>query len=258
MHVRPSRSGGAGGASHRRVQAPPGFPFKIGELSTRSGVPIQTIRFYLAQGLLPSALKTQRNMGWYSERHLDRLALIQRLQSDRFLPLKTIRLLVEGNEKLVLEDDEAALRHLRERLSREREVETTETTALSLGRIEETLVLSAAEQSTLRRLLDGAAGDPARAPDPELVRQWIRVRDSLGLSAHSGIEVLNLVGGLVDRAVEHELEIMGSRFRRLSPLEAEKILDVVIPCLNRLFELFHVRRLGRVMKAQSAAVTGSC
>jgi DNA-binding transcriptional MerR regulator len=232
------------------VQAPPGFPFKIGELSARSGVPVQTIRFYVTQGLLPGPLKTQRNMGWYSQLHLDRLALVQQLQSDRFLPLKTIRLLVEGNEKLVLDDDESAVTHLRERLARASSGKA-EVDAVSLRADRNSLVLSAPERSTLRRLVDGASSDPDRPPDPELARQWVRVRDGLGLKGRSGIGMLNLVGGLVERAVEHELEIMGSRFRRLSPLEAEKILDVIIPCLNRLFELIHMRRLGLILEGQA-------
>lgn len=237
-------SGQTGGkaARNRRVQAPPGFPFKIGELSARSGVPVQTIRFYVAEGLLPGAHKTQRNMGWYSQLHLDRLALVQQLQRDRFLPLKTIRVLVEGNEKLVLDDDDAAITHLRERLSHAVPGSQPEAGLTSLRAGE-----SAAERSTLRRLLEGVAGGSERAPDPELARHWGCVRDSLGLGASSGLEVLNLIGSLVDRAVQHELEIMGARFRQLSPLEAEKIFDVIIPCLNRLFGLLHRRRLGMVM-----------
>jgi hypothetical protein len=56
----------------------------------------------------------------------------------------------------------------------------------------------------------------------------------------------------VERAVEHELEIMGSRFLRLSPVEAVKIFDVIIPCLNRLFGLFHLHRLGRAADRRPA------
>lgn len=244
--MNPGRSGGQGNRD-RRVQAPPGFPFKIGELSARSGVPVQTIRFYVAEGLLPGAHKTQRNMGWYSQLHLDRLALVQQLQRDRFLPLKTIRVLVEGNEKLVLDDDDAAITHLRERLSHAVPGSQPEAGLTSLRAGESAPVLSAAERSTLHRLLEGVAGGPERAPDPELARHWGRVRDALGLGARSGPEVLNLIGSLVDRAVEHELEFMGARFRQLSPLEAEKIFDVIIPCLNRMFGLLHWRRLGTSM-----------
>lgn len=215
---------------------------------------MQTIRFYVAEGLLPSPHKTQRNMGWYSQLHLARLALVQQLQRDRFLPLKTIRVLVEGNEKLVLDDDDAGMTHLQERLSRANPGGKSVADVLSLQGGGGSPALSAAERSTLRRLLEGVTGGPERAPDPELARHWGRVRDGLGLGASSGLEVLNVIGGLVDRAVEHELEIMGSRFRKLSPLEAEKIFDVIIPCLNRLFGLLHLRRLGMVMDGLPAVV----
>src|SRR5690606_20357174 len=42
--------------------------------------------------------KTGRNMALYTEEHLRRLAAIQRLQRERFLPLKAIKALLDGQE----------------------------------------------------------------------------------------------------------------------------------------------------------------
>ena len=68
-----------------KAEAPPGASYRIKELSDRSGFSRQTIRFYIAQGLLPEPIKTSHNMGWYSERHLELLLLIQKLQHERSL-----------------------------------------------------------------------------------------------------------------------------------------------------------------------------
>ena len=78
-----------------KAEAPSGASYRIKELSDRSGFSRQTIRFYIAQGLLPEPIKTSHNMGWYSERHLELLLLIQKLQHERFLPLKAIKSLLQ-------------------------------------------------------------------------------------------------------------------------------------------------------------------
>ncbi|MCQ8811597.1 MerR family transcriptional regulator, partial [Escherichia coli] len=35
-------------------------------------------------------------MGWYTDRHLELLSLIRKLQNERFLPLKAIKSLIQG------------------------------------------------------------------------------------------------------------------------------------------------------------------
>lgn len=62
--------------------------FSIGELANEAGVSIRTIRYYLAEGLLPPAEGGPRAI--YTQAHLDRLRLIGQLKN-AFLPLKEIR-----------------------------------------------------------------------------------------------------------------------------------------------------------------------
>ncbi|WP_341678481.1 Cd(II)/Pb(II)-responsive transcriptional regulator [Niveibacterium sp. SC-1] len=54
---------------------------KIGELSARSGVQVETIRYYEAQGLLQAAARASNNYRDYDEGHAARLAFIQRCRS---------------------------------------------------------------------------------------------------------------------------------------------------------------------------------
>lgn len=66
----------------------------IDELAQRSGVSSRNIRYYQTRGLLPPPEVTGR-LGYYDRRHLERLALIQELQSEG-LNLQAISWLLSG------------------------------------------------------------------------------------------------------------------------------------------------------------------
>ncbi len=63
--------------------------FLIHELAERAGVTVRTIRFYAAEGLLPAPI-IKGKYAYYTDEHLDRLELIQKLK-DLHLPLREIR-----------------------------------------------------------------------------------------------------------------------------------------------------------------------
>lgn len=50
---------------------------KISELSSRSGVPVATVKFYLREGLLASGEKSSQTQASYDETHVARLRLIR-------------------------------------------------------------------------------------------------------------------------------------------------------------------------------------
>ena len=67
---------------------------KMSELAERSGVSAGTIRYYLREGLLGAGadvVRTSRNMAYYPPDYVERIALIKRLQEERFMPLRVIR-----------------------------------------------------------------------------------------------------------------------------------------------------------------------
>jgi DNA-binding transcriptional MerR regulator len=71
---------------------------KISELAERSGVSAGTIRHYLREGLLGGQgeiVRTSRNMAYYPPELVERIALIKRLQEERFMPLRMIRVVLE-------------------------------------------------------------------------------------------------------------------------------------------------------------------
>jgi DNA-binding transcriptional MerR regulator len=82
------------GAVSPSPQAQPPALLKMSELSERSGVSPGTIRYYLREGLLGEGadiVRTSRNMAYYPEDYVERIALIKRLQQQRFMPLRVIK-----------------------------------------------------------------------------------------------------------------------------------------------------------------------
>jgi DNA-binding transcriptional MerR regulator len=90
----------------------PDGPYSITDLARLSGVTPRTVRYYVAQGLLPSPEQAGPSTR-YGEGHLARLRLIRRLQRDH-LPLAEIRARVaplgdDEVERLLAADTDAAV-----------------------------------------------------------------------------------------------------------------------------------------------------
>src|SRR3546814_9491698 len=55
-----------------------GSAMKIGEIAKRTGLKIETVRFYEAEGLVPAPIRSGGNYRLYDRSHLDRLSFIKR------------------------------------------------------------------------------------------------------------------------------------------------------------------------------------
>ena len=78
------------------MSARPGL--KMSELADASGVPAATIKHYLREGLLGAdgeIVRTSRNMAYYPPEFVERIRSIKRLQEERFLPLRLIKVLLD-------------------------------------------------------------------------------------------------------------------------------------------------------------------
>src|SRR4029077_5101865 len=76
------------------VPVPDDDRYSLTELADLAGVTPRTVRYYLAQGLLPAVGQTGPGSK-YGEGHLTRLRLVRRLQAEH-LPLAEIRRRLEG------------------------------------------------------------------------------------------------------------------------------------------------------------------
>lgn len=54
---------------------------KIGELARRTGVQVETIRYYECEGLLPETARTEGNYRIYGEAHAERLSFVRNCRS---------------------------------------------------------------------------------------------------------------------------------------------------------------------------------
>lgn len=81
----------------------------IGELAQKAGLKTGTINFYVQHGLLPRPRKVSRTRAYYEQHHLERLAIIKRLQAEHGLQLSLIRRILEQTE-----GDDQLLRRLAE------------------------------------------------------------------------------------------------------------------------------------------------
>jgi DNA-binding transcriptional MerR regulator len=68
--------------------------YSLDDLTSLAGVTVRTVRYYIAEGLLPPPLSRGRGAA-YSHDHLERLLLITRLKEE-YLPLKEIRHRLQG------------------------------------------------------------------------------------------------------------------------------------------------------------------
>lgn len=95
---------------------------KIGELASRTGCPVQTIRFYETEGLLQTPERGTNNYRDYGQAHLDRLSFILRCRS-LDMAHEEIRVLLRLQDEPTRPCDEvnelleAHARHVEDRIS---------------------------------------------------------------------------------------------------------------------------------------------
>ncbi len=63
----------------------------ISELSLLSNIPLSTIKFYIRQSLIPGPEKTRGTKAYYGSRHLHRLQLIKKIQTEGNMPLAKVK-----------------------------------------------------------------------------------------------------------------------------------------------------------------------
>ena len=137
---------------------------KIGEISTATGCPIETIRYYEKEGLLPTAARSDGNYRIYSKTHQERLIFIRRCRS-LDMSLEEIRSLLQLQESSVENCkgiDRVIEQHLTHVSARIRELQRLKKQLAELlaqcsapGKLENCGVLKGLSSSTPEGNLDG-------------------------------------------------------------------------------------------------------
>jgi AcrR family transcriptional regulator len=75
----------------------------ISELSSLSTIPLSTIKFYIRESLIPRPNKISGTRAYYDSRHLAKLRLIRKIQSEGKVPLSKIKeiiSLIDDNDRM--------------------------------------------------------------------------------------------------------------------------------------------------------------
>jgi DNA-binding transcriptional MerR regulator len=198
---------------------------KMRDLAERSGVSAGTIKHYLREGLLGEGddiVRTSRNMAYYPPAYVERVRLIKRLQEERFLPLRLIKGVLEGEdperlaalvevEDRILERATAADRG--PRLRRAEVLERYDLPANVLDRLSEIGILTPAPEGY----------DP---DDVKIIEAIVRFRaggyeESIGFTVYDTLRYRDALAPLVEEEVRVLLD------RLAGEVEVERAVEII-------------------------------
>jgi len=224
---------------------------KMSELAERSGVSAGTIRYYLREGLLGAGedvVRTSRNMAYYPPDYVQRIALIKRLQEERFMPLRVI--------KGALAEDPARVRALVE--LEDRIIERALAGAEDQGRVSrsEAQARYGVPRNVLERLIEIGVLTPNRRgydrDDVKIIEAIASFRaggyeEALGFTVYDTLRYRDALEPLVRDEVTALLE------RLAGEVEVERALEIVAAGVEPLRELIgamHSKLLLAALRSQ--------
>lgn len=225
----------------KAAREPPRGWISIGELASRAGVTRATVHHYVALGLLPEPVKTNRRMAFYDPAWAERVRFIKELQEKRFLPLREIgRLLRESSpaelrrtDRSLLERDERGARYTRDQLLERHGVD-----AADLDRMIAIGLL--------------APRDGLFSSEDERIVFCVSEMRAAGLNAELGFDLdeLHLYVELCDRLIDAEFSLFNPRvLGRRRPEEAARLARVGMLLSSKILGALHYRKILRRMEA---------
>ena len=244
------------GAGEPGVPGPDGtrWALRMKDLCDAAGLQRQAIHFYIKEGILPAGLKSSRNMAWYGQVHLDRLALVRRLQHERFLPLKAITAVLDGEHATFGESQQAFIRDVKRHVDRTlkgpERIEARPVEAL-LARTG----VSEADLAELDKL--GLApmvvrdGQRVVAADDEWVVEILGELRRLGFTEEAGFAVSDLAiyEEAISRLFERETAMIAERLTHFTPDRAAHMVERMLPLAHRFLERYHETKIRRFFAA---------
>lgn len=222
---------------------------RMKDLCEATGLPRQAIHFYIQQGLLPPGRKTGRNMAWYTDEHVERLRLIKKLQHERFLPLKAIKALFDGEDGVFSPGQHAFLAGVKERLAES--LKTSEDRSPTLTP-EEIAERSGVDPNDVVRayelgLVGGARTDGSlriAAGDVWIFDVFGEVR-ARGFTPELGfsVEDMALYQDAITNLLNEEVRLLSSRLSELPPEKVALMIEQVVPILDRYIMRLHSTKI---------------
>ncbi len=208
---------------------------KMSELAERSGVSAGTIRYYLREGLLGSGadvVRTSRNMAWYPPEYVERIALIKRLQEERFMPLRVIKGALEEDPERV-----SALIELQDRILERALAATQDESRVSRREVQ---ARYGVPRNVLERLADIGVLSPDRRgydrDDVQIIEAIANFRaggyeEALGFTVYDTLRYREALEPLVEEEVR---ALLG---RLAGEVEVDRAMEIVAAGVQPLREL---------------------
>jgi DNA-binding transcriptional MerR regulator len=217
------------------------------DLVRESGLPRETIHFYMHQGLLPKAVKTGRNTALYTPEHLERLRSIRELQERQFLPLKAIRaILDETADEHFTPEQEDLVRRVRATLGGWVHAQQSPTVAVS------DFVPARVPRHELRELIDaglvrvhGPADTGTLSEDDAVILEcWAQFKEAgLGPDRGVGPAEFRLYDAAMEQLVRREARLAMRAYAGAPVDDISRVVEQAGPIIGRLLSAMHRKRL---------------
>ena len=221
---------------------------RMRDIVRETGLPRETIHFYLAAGLLPPPTKTGRNTAVYSAEHVRRARLIKSIQEKHFLPLRAIRALLEdADDGSFSAPQQLLIKELRVRLGPSTAVHHPQRVCLRDIVKQHGVPKKEIEEfrhcGVITVAGTGRAASVTRE-DAELLGAWARLK-AVGLSPERGFmpRDINIIEEAVSRLVAREIELFSERYASVGGDEAARVATEAVPILNQIISIVHWKKI---------------
>jgi DNA-binding transcriptional MerR regulator len=229
--------------------------YRMADLCRLTGLSRQAIHFYIREGLVPEGQKTGHNFADYDERHLDRILLIRRLQHERFLPLRAIKALVEGEDASLSPAQRGQLAEIKARVGAVAGLRGSGT-----ERVADLLRRTGVDKADFAKLVELGLLAPAvkgrgavvSSADAWIVELWGQVR-AAGFSRALGFEpdLLEIFADAVQRMFKREKELLATLLERLPAERVAAMVERALPLIDAFLVRYHRAKVHELFEAST-------
>ena len=221
---------------------------RMRDVVRETGLPRETIHFYISEGLLPRPTKTGRNTAFYNSEHVRLARLIKSIQEKHFLPLRAIRALLEDAEDASLSAAQQLLiRELRVRLGPSTAAQDNQRALLADILKQEGISKKEIDEFRNRGVIvtegTGRKTSVSRE-DAELLHAWARLK-TVGISPERGFmpSDVKIIEDAISLLVRREVELFTERYASVGGKEAARVVAEAVPILNQIISIVHWRKI---------------
>lgn len=230
--------------------------YKMADLVELTKTGREAIRFYISAGLLPKPSKTSRNMAWYTDRHVELIKLIRKLQEEQFLPLKAIKSILHGTSDFTFTESQMQFITAMNTELHDRHVHLLPKAVKAppeARAVPEKDLAVLEKMGWIRR-----KGGKLQEDDHEIVDAWASFLDS-GLSDVPGVgpEVLGYILEGVDLMFERGMEFSKKYLSNIRPDDAANMVIRAQPAVIQMFSALYERRIRKIFRSVSTRTAPS-